>query len=93
MKKIEFNRDGLKIRGHIFGKKDHPQHAVILSHGFLANERMCRRYAKLLAEMGYLAVTFDFCGGGIISRSDGKSQDMTIFTEKADLLAVVEGVK
>ena len=54
---------------------------------------MCFKYAKLLAGMGFLAVTFDFCGGGIISRSDGRSQDMTILTEKADLLTVVEEVK
>lgn len=91
--KIVFSRDDLKIRGHVFGKKNSPQDAVILSHGFMANERMCYKYAKLLAEMGFLAVTFDFCGGGIINRSDGRSQDMTIFTEKKDLLAVVEGVK
>ncbi|MBQ9250485.1 MAG: alpha/beta fold hydrolase [Oscillospiraceae bacterium] len=70
-----------------------PQHAVILSHGFLANEQMCFKYAKLLADMGFLAVTFDFCGGGIVSRSDGRSEDMTLLTEKADLLAVVEDVK
>ncbi|MCR5811178.1 MAG: alpha/beta hydrolase, partial [Lachnospiraceae bacterium] len=76
----------------VFGKKDQPQSAVILSHGFLANERMCFKYAKLLARMGFLAVTFDFCGGGIISRSDGRSQDMTLMSEKADLLTVVEGV-
>ncbi len=93
MKKIEFNRGNLTIRGHIFGEKDHPQNVVILSHGFMANERMCFTYAKLLAEMGYLTVTFDFCGGGIISRSDGRSQDMTVFTEKDDLLAVIRGVK
>lgn len=91
--KIIFNRDDLKIRGHVFGKKNHPQDAVILSHGFMANERMCYKYAKLLAEMGFLAVTFDFCGGGILSRSDGRSQDMTIFTEKDDLLAVLRSVK
>ncbi len=54
---------------------------------------MCIPYAELLADMGFLAVTFDFCGGGIISRSDGRSQDMTVLTEKADLLAVIEGVK
>ena len=90
---IVFYRGNLKIRGHVFGKQSHPQDAVILSHGFMANERMCFKYAKLLAEMGFLAVTFDFCGGGIISRSDGRSQDMTIFTEKADLMAVIEGVK
>ena len=91
--KVEFRRDGLTIRGHIFGRRTGPQHAVILSHGFLANEKMCYRYAKLLAEMGFLAVTFDFCGGGIISRSDGSSRNMTVFTEKADLLAVIDGVK
>ena len=91
--KIEYKRNSLTIRGHAFGKIDRPQPAVILSHGFLANERMCFKYAKLLAGMGFLAVTFDFCGGGIISRSDGRSQDMTILTEKADLLTVVEEVK
>ena len=91
--KIKYTRDDLTIRGHAFGTKDQPQPAVILSHGFLANERMCFKYAKLLAEMGFLAVTFDFCGGGIVSRSDGRSQDMTVMTEKADLLAVVEGVR
>lgn len=90
---IVFYRDGLKIRGHVFGKKSCPQDAVIMSHGFMANERMCYKYAKLLAEMGFLVVTFDFCGGGIISRSDGRSLDMTVLTEKDDLRAVVEGVK
>lgn len=93
MKKIDFDRGGQKIRGHAFGETVPSQHVVILSHGFMANERMCRKYAKLLAEMGFLAITFDFCGGGIISRSDGRSQDMTVLSEKADLLAVVEGVK
>ena len=91
--KIKYTRNNLTIRGHAFGKKNQSQHAVIMSHGFLANERMCFKYAKLLAEMGFLAVTFDFCGGGIISRSDGHSQDMTVMTEKADLLAVIKGVR
>ena len=46
--RITFNRAGLKIRGHVFGKASHPQDAVILSHGFMANERMCHKYADLL---------------------------------------------
>lgn len=91
--KIEFERDGLKVRGHIWGNQGVTQPAVILSHGFLSNERMCRKYAKVLAEMGFLAVTYDFCGGGIICKSDGRKQDMTVLTEKADLLAVIEGVQ
>ena len=90
---IEFSRDGLTIRGHVWGRRDVPQHAVILSHGFLANEKMCFRYAELLAELGFLAVTYDFCGGGIRCRSDGRTQDMTVLTEKADLQAVLAGVR
>ena len=43
--------------------------------------------------MGFLAVTYDFCGGGIICRSDGRKQDMTVLTEKADLIAVIEHVR
>ncbi len=93
MEEITFSRAGLKIRGHVFGMKDCRQHAVLLSHGFLANEKMCYSYARLLAEMGFLAITFDFCGGGVISRSDGRSQDMTIWTEVEDLLAVMTGLK
>lgn len=95
MKKEKFScqRDGLTIRGHVWERGDAQKPAVILSHGFLANESMCHTYAKLLAELGYAAFTFDFCGGGLGSRSDGKSENMTLLTEKADLLAVIDYVK
>jgi hypothetical protein len=86
-------RGDLTIRGKIFGRGDSPKPAVILSHGFLANQRMCYDYAKLLAELGYVAFTFDFCGGGLGSGSDGDSADMTLLTEKADLLAVAHYVQ
>ena len=92
-KKIEFRRGALTIRGHIYGSTEACSHAVILCHGFLANERMCRKYAQLLADMGFLAVTFDFCGGGLFSRSDGRTQDMTVFSEIEDLQAVVETIR
>ena len=91
--KIEFRRGGLTIRGHVRGRREEPQHAVILSHGFLANEKMCCRYAEVLAGLGFLAVTYDFCGGGIRCRSDGRTEDMTVLTEKEDLLAVLAGVR
>jgi hypothetical protein len=95
MKKEKFTcqRDGLTIRGHIFDKGTAPKPAVILSHGFLANQKMCYDYAKLLAGLGYVAVTFDFCGGGLGCSSDGKSADMTVLTEKADLMAVLRYVQ
>lgn len=95
MKKEKFScqRDKLTIRGHVWERGTSPKPAVILSHGLLANENMCHTYAKLLTELGYVTFTFDFCGGGLGSHSDGKSENMTLFTEKADLLAVIDYVK
>jgi hypothetical protein len=87
----------LKICGHIWQKEEpkegEKKPVVILSHGFMANGGMCFDYARLLAGLGYVAVTFDFCGGGLMSRSDGKSEDMTLFTELEDLFAVIDYVK
>lgn len=91
--KFSCRRNELTIRGHVWGCGAAPKPAVILSHGFLGNEKMCHTYAKLLAELGYVTFTFDFCGGGLGSRSDGKSENMTLLTEKADLLAVIDYVK
>ena len=86
-------RGELTLRGYGFGEQVPGKHAVILSHGFLANQSTTRNYAVALAEQGFLAVTFDFNGGGIGSKSDGKSVDMTLLTEKEDLLAVVKAVQ
>ena len=91
--RLECKRDGLTIRGYIYGKAAAPKPAVILSHGFLANMTMCRKYAELLANLGYVAVIYDFCGGGLNCKSDGKSEDMTILTEKSDLLALFDYLK
>lgn len=91
--KFSCNRGGLTVRGHVWGRDEAPKPAVILSHGFLANEGMCHGYAKLLAGCGYITFTFDFCGGGLMCHSDGKSKDMTLLTEKADLLAVLDYVR
>ncbi len=80
-----------KIYGKLYapvGTGDFP--AIILAHGFngiaddFVNE--CRYYAK----NGYIAYAYDFCGGSGRSRSTGKTTDMTIFTEKQDVLDVFD---
>ncbi len=84
-------RDGLTIKGNVYGvSEDEKKPAVIISHGFLSNRRSVRKYAKLLAEAGFVAFTFDFCGGGIMCESEGKTENMTVFTELKDLSAVVD---
>lgn len=92
-KQFECNRDNLIIRGTEFRNKEGKLPAIILSHGFLANQKMCKAYAILAAELGYAAFTYDFNGGGIISKSSGKSIDMTVLTEVEDLKAVIGYVK
>ena len=75
MKKAVFScqRDGLTIQGYVYGVPENGKNAIIISHGFLANQRTVRQYAKALAEEDYLAVTYDFNGGGIGSKSAGRS--------------------
>lgn len=87
-------RDGLKIRGTIFridNKNDQP--IAILSHEFMTNRFFTYSYAKVLTRLGYACFCFDFCGGGIISSSEGKSTNMSVLTEKEDLKAVIDFAK
>lgn len=64
-----------------------------MSHAFLMNQKIMKKYAIELAKQGYIVYTYDFCGGAIFGKSDGKFSDMTIDTEKEDLLCVINYVK
>lgn len=63
---------------------------VILSHGFNGSGDDFTEYAKVLVENGMGACIFDFCGGSLRSKSDLSTTEMTVFTEKEDLLAVID---
>lgn len=67
--------------------------AVIISHGFGGSHRSGAQYARALAERGYVVYCFDFCGGSPGSRSDGSTLEMSLFTEQADLEAVIAMVR
>lgn len=86
-------RDGLKIKGTVFFPEDHAQEKLpiaIVCHEFMANRLFSYPYAKALARCGYAAFCFDFCGGGLVSASQGSSRDMSVVTEMADLKAVIQ---
>ena len=93
MKNITIKRGELNIKGRIYGDTGIKRPVFILCHGFMANQNMYSPYAKMIAELGSIAVTFDFCGGGLFSISDGKSENMTILTEKEDLMSVIDYLK
>lgn len=63
---------------------------IILSHGYNGKGADFDSECIFYAEHGYICYNFDFCGGSIYSKSSGKSTDMTIFTEKEDLLVVFD---
>ena len=91
---IWLNKGGQKIFGILYrpdGVKKAP--LLIVSHGIGSNHRSGIPYAEALTKLGYAVYCYDFCGGGRASKSDGKTSDMSIFTEEDDLTAVVEGFK
>ena len=66
---------------------------VILSHSAFLTGDSLKSYAIEFTNRGYLAYTFDFCGGSPSSKSDGNIKDMTIFTEVDDLKFVIDNFK
>ena len=100
VKKFSCERDGLRIQGWQYstvknesktvGKKYKP---IIISHGFMANHKMCKSYAEQFARWGYVAFTFDFNGGCVVGKSEGKSTEMSVLTEVEDLHSVVRYVQ
>lgn len=85
-------RGSLTIRGHVFRKGNGILPAIIICHGFMANQHSVWHYAKLAADLGWAAFTFDFCGGCLQGTSDGKQSEMSVLTEVQDLKAVMEYV-
>lgn len=97
-KKAEISIEDLSIKNGentIYGKIYRPEGegkfpAIILSHGYNGTGNDFVNECKYFAQNGYIAYAYDFCGGSTHSKSTGASTDMTIFTEKSDLLAVFD---
>ena len=88
-------RDGKRIFGIMYRPdvKQEKMPLVIISHGFGGNNVWGIPYAQALTEQGYLVYCFDFCGGGNHSQSDGNTREMSIMTERADLLAILQQLR
>ncbi len=92
---LSCSRDGMNIYGKIYIPQGQAgaMPAVILSHSFAMTHASMNAYCEMLAGQGYVAYCFDFCGGSNQSKSDGEAKDMTVFTEVADLEAVLDTVR
>ena len=92
---FQCERDGLTIRGTEYRRAGERLPIAVVSHGIRAWQATVRHYAVALAELGYVAYTFDFCGGCAPGKgkSDGDSTDMSVLTEVEDLLRVIACAK
>ena len=89
IKELIIKENNKEIYGKIYyPEKEGKYPAVILSHGYNGTNSDFVQECTYFAQNGYVAYAYDFCGGSSRSKSSGKSTDMTIFTEKEDLLAV-----
>lgn len=67
---------------------------VIFSHELGNDHTSGVRYAERLAENGYAAYVFDFCGGTVGgNRSDGSNSELSVLTEASDLEAVLKAAE
>lgn len=79
-----------KISLPVMDTTDRKCPAVICSHGYNGTHDWYISQCETFARHGIVAYCFDFCGGSTNSRSSGRSTDMTLFTERQDLLDVVD---
>ncbi len=92
-KDITIRHNNRNISGRLYLPQKDKFPMVILSHGFNGHGDDFSEYAETLAENEIGACTFDFCGGSLRSKSDWTTTEMTVFTEKEDLSAVIDTVK
>lgn len=94
IERIGCTSDGNKLFGEAFipvapGK--HP--AVIMSHGYGSTNTGFYEIASTLAKKGYVCYCYDFAGGSPRSRSEGRTQDGSIFTQRQNLIDVLDMVR
>lgn len=65
---------------------------LIFSHGYNSNSYADTDYLPYLTQWGIICYKLDFFGGSVRSRSGGDLQQMSLLTEKADLLAAIDDV-
>lgn len=92
-KDIAIRHHNRNISGRLYLPQKSKCPMVILSHGFNGCGNDFSEYGKVLAQNGIGACVFDFCGGSLRSKSDLSTTEMTVFTEKENLLAVIDFIE
>ena len=93
VQEVEFNSNGANLKGHLFlpphFEADQQYQAVIVTGSWTSvKEQMPDEYASLLAQAGYLSLTFDFTGFGA---SEGQPRQVEDYVLKiGDIKAAID---
>ena len=97
---VEIHKLSVPAGGHtLYGELLLPQGlqgklpTIVCSHGLNGSYHYFRDYVGMcLAMSGYAVCCFDFYGGSVRGKSGGKMTEMSVFTERDDLNAVIDWV-
>lgn len=92
---VEIKRDGLKLHGRVVRADEEKGVALIIFHGFggdsgYGEKDLYSLIAEKAADCGSSVVRFDFSGYG---KSEGRFEDMDIFREILDAIAILNYVR
>lgn len=90
---VKIHHQGRMIYGVSYLPEQKKCPMVIFSHGFNGSHGDFAMNSEYLASRGIGAFCFDFCGGSVNSKSDFETKEMTLFTEKEDLCAVIDTIR
>lgn len=91
---VRVNRNGREIYGVLSMPLIESKHPIVIfSHGYNGSHENFAMESDYLASNGVATYCFDFCGGSVNSKSGLKTTEMTLFTEKEDLCAVIDYFK
>jgi len=94
MREIACMSGGNRLYGEAFIPRSPGKHpAVVLSHGYNGTHMGFYAMVDTLAKLGYVCYCYDFAGGSVHSRSEGRTEEMTLFTERQNLLDVIDMVR
>ncbi|MDE7296603.1 MAG: alpha/beta hydrolase [Clostridia bacterium] len=90
---VYIEHNGRTVEAEVFRPNSSKFSVVIFSHGYNGYRDDFKSSANFLMENGIGAITFTFCGSGARDTSGFATTDMTLVTEKEDLLAVMDYAK
>jgi dienelactone hydrolase len=85
--RVSFESYGRELQGRLFVPASASGYAVLFVHGFGARGRTCEQYAKKIAQLGVISLTFDLSGHG---DSEGRVEELSLNNNVDDVCSAYD---